>query len=191
MADAINPMGEVRGQEGLCGARTRAGAPCRKPKLRGRSRCRLHDSASGSGASGERNGRYKYGEHTKEAKGERRWVRGLVSAAEGKTPSMNDLPMPVTQSAPALYQPKRPKPVRAKVRPAANRTTRQVVGAYPRFSCRMGECAPRGVGHRVRPLRACQPPLVDGCYSTPGRICPDDQQPFSCARLCPRHGTRK
>src|SRR3954454_12534141 len=66
----------------LCGARTRAGGLCRRPKLAGRPRCRLHGGAPGSGApAGVRNGRYTDGEHTREAKAKRRWVRQIVRAA--------------------------------------------------------------------------------------------------------------
>jgi hypothetical protein len=50
----------------------------------------------------------------------------LVSDAEGKT-RMNDLPVATPPSAPALSQAKHSKPVRAKVRPSADRTTRQVI----------------------------------------------------------------
>ena len=32
--------------EGVCGARTRAGTPCRRAPMRGRKRCRLHGGAT-------------------------------------------------------------------------------------------------------------------------------------------------
>lgn len=39
-----------------CGARTRRGAPCRNAPVTGRSRCRMHGGAKGSGAPrGNRN----------------------------------------------------------------------------------------------------------------------------------------
>jgi hypothetical protein len=46
-----------------CGARTRNGSPCRLPPMTGKSRCRMHGGAPGSGAPrGNRNalkhGRY-------------------------------------------------------------------------------------------------------------------------------------
>ena len=75
-------MPAIDADQRLCGARTRAGGFCRRPKLAGRSRCRLHGGAPGSGAPmGERNGRYTDGEHTREAKAKRRWVRQIVRAA--------------------------------------------------------------------------------------------------------------
>src|SRR6266508_1783211 len=52
-----------------CGARTRKGAACRSPAVRGRHRCRMHGGAKGSGGPpGERNGRYTEGRFTKAAK---------------------------------------------------------------------------------------------------------------------------
>src|SRR3982751_6273098 len=117
MADALNPM-QAFTDVSRCGARTRSGGHCRRPKLRGRPRCRLHGGAPGSGApAGERNGRYTEGEHTKEAKAERRWVRRVVAAAEGKTTEMTEVAAPAPQGAligppPASWA----RPVRAKVR---------------------------------------------------------------------------
>lgn len=49
-----------------CGAKTRAGTPCRKPALRGKQRCQLHGGRAGA-PSGPRNGRYRHGGYTKEA----------------------------------------------------------------------------------------------------------------------------
>ena len=62
-----------------CGARKRNGSPCMKPRAKGRTRCRLHGGAPGSGApSGERNGRFRHGLFTAEAIEERRFVRELL-----------------------------------------------------------------------------------------------------------------
>lgn len=66
-----------------CGARTRAGTPCRSPAVSGRSRCRMHGGATGSGApKGNRNA-LKHGFYSKAAKSERRAVQALIRAAEG------------------------------------------------------------------------------------------------------------
>jgi hypothetical protein len=63
-----------------CGARTRSGAPCRAPAVRGRRRCRMHGGAKGSGApKGERNGNYKHGHFTQEAVELRRQIRALAA----------------------------------------------------------------------------------------------------------------
>ena len=45
-----------------CGARTRAGHPCRQAAVTGRARCRMHGGAKGSGGPrGQRNGNYRHG----------------------------------------------------------------------------------------------------------------------------------
>jgi hypothetical protein len=50
-----------------CGAKTRAGHPCRQAAVRDRSRCRMHGGAKGSGGPrGNRNGNYKRGHYTRE-----------------------------------------------------------------------------------------------------------------------------
>ena len=51
-----------------CGAKTRAGHPCRQAAVRGRGRCRMHGGAKGSGALGKRNGNFRHGLHTRKAK---------------------------------------------------------------------------------------------------------------------------
>jgi len=51
-----------------CGARTRAGHPCKQAAVRGRARCRMHGGASGSGGPrGDRNGNFKHGIWTYES----------------------------------------------------------------------------------------------------------------------------
>ena len=54
-----------------CGAKTRAGTPCQKPALIGKTRCQFH-GGRGGGPSGKRNGNYKTGAFTKEAIQEKR-----------------------------------------------------------------------------------------------------------------------
>ena len=46
---SINPMHKAHAAP-RCGARTRAGTPCKAPAVRGRKRCRMHGGARGSGA---------------------------------------------------------------------------------------------------------------------------------------------
>jgi len=61
-----------------CGAKTRAGTACRAPAVSGRTRCRMHGGAQGSGApKGNRNA-LKHGTYTKEAFRERAELRDLV-----------------------------------------------------------------------------------------------------------------
>jgi hypothetical protein len=46
-----------------CLARTRRGTPCQSPAVAGKTRCRMHRGAAGSGApKGKRNGKYRHGQ---------------------------------------------------------------------------------------------------------------------------------
>jgi len=63
-----------------CGAKTRAGHPCRQAAVKGRGRCRMHGGAKGSGAPrGERNGNFKHGRWTRESVEERKAIRAKIS----------------------------------------------------------------------------------------------------------------
>ena len=62
-----------------CGARTRAGSPCLSPKVNGKTRCRMHGGARGSGAPrGEANGRYNHRNFTCESIQDRAETRALL-----------------------------------------------------------------------------------------------------------------
>jgi hypothetical protein len=64
-----------------CGAKTRIGGSCRAPAVRGKSRCRMHGSAPGSGApSGNHNARRR-GLFTGEAIAERKQIEVLLGEA--------------------------------------------------------------------------------------------------------------
>ncbi|WP_305880513.1 HGGxSTG domain-containing protein [Bradyrhizobium sp. CCGUVB1N3] len=64
-----------------CGARTRNGCACRAPAVHGKSRCRMHGGAEGSGApKGNRNAR-KHGLFTKKGIAEQKQVRDLLDEA--------------------------------------------------------------------------------------------------------------
>jgi hypothetical protein len=66
-----------------CGARTRAGGSCRAPRVRGRPRCRLHGCAPGSGGQlGQKNGMYRSGKYSKEARELGALVRALAKDAD-------------------------------------------------------------------------------------------------------------
>lgn len=67
-----------------CGARTRAGAPCQRPAMRGRKRCRLHGGLSPGAPRGPQNGNFKDGSWTTAAREEHRWLRSLVRAFANK-----------------------------------------------------------------------------------------------------------
>jgi uncharacterized protein YjcR len=65
-----------------CGARTRAGAPCQAPAVRGKRRCRMHGGAKGSGApKGNRNA-LKHGLYTREAIAARRKLWDMIREME-------------------------------------------------------------------------------------------------------------
>lgn len=65
----------------LCGARSRAGMPCRCPAMKGKARCKRHGGAKGSGApKGERNGMWKHGGHSSEAIALRQAANRLMTA---------------------------------------------------------------------------------------------------------------
>lgn len=64
-----------------CGAKTRNGRPCLDPVMRGKSRCRLHGGAEGSGAQRGNQNRLVHGRYTRDALEQRALVR-LVEAAD-------------------------------------------------------------------------------------------------------------
>jgi hypothetical protein len=62
-----------------CGARTRAGHPCRQAAVRERGRCRMHGGAKGSGGPrGSRNGRFRHGLYTRENESLRKVMRARI-----------------------------------------------------------------------------------------------------------------
>ena len=68
------PMDRAR----RCGARTRRGAPCRSPAVRGKRRCRMHGGAAGSGAPIGNKNALRHGHYTAEAIAERRALAALI-----------------------------------------------------------------------------------------------------------------
>ena len=65
-----------------CGAKTRRGTACRSPAVRGKSRCRMHGGAKGSGAPIGNTNALKHGGHTKEAQEARARLRAYIREAE-------------------------------------------------------------------------------------------------------------
>jgi uncharacterized protein YjcR len=64
-----------------CGAKIRAGGPCRSPAMRGKRRCRMHGGTAGSGApKGNQNAR-QHGLFTGDAIAERKQIRALLGEA--------------------------------------------------------------------------------------------------------------
>jgi hypothetical protein len=63
-----------------CGAKTKSnyGKPCRCPAIKGKSRCRVHGGANGSGAKMGNTNSLKHGESTAKAKAFRRELRQAI-----------------------------------------------------------------------------------------------------------------
>jgi uncharacterized protein YjcR len=61
-----------------CGAKTRAGTPCRSPAATGKRRCRMHGGANGSGAPKGNQNAVSHGAYTSGALRERAELRLLI-----------------------------------------------------------------------------------------------------------------
>jgi hypothetical protein len=64
-----------------CGAKTRAGTPCKSPSVHDKKRCRMHGGAPGSGAPRGNMNALKHGRYTREAIGENKRFRELLRQA--------------------------------------------------------------------------------------------------------------
>ena len=64
-----------------CGAKIRDGGSCRSPAVRGKSRCRMHGGAPGSGAPGGNRNARKHGLFTGDAIAERKQIQALLGDA--------------------------------------------------------------------------------------------------------------
>ena len=62
-----------------CGARTRAGTPCKAPCVSGRHRCRMHGGAAGSGGQPGNRNAWKHGRFSGPAKLRRRQLRKAMN----------------------------------------------------------------------------------------------------------------
>ena len=60
-----------------CGAKTRAGTPCKTPPVRGRRRCRMHGGTNPGAPKGNRFA-WKHGRYTAAAIAERRHFNALL-----------------------------------------------------------------------------------------------------------------
>lgn len=65
-----------------CGAKTRAGTPCKSPAVSGKKRCRMHGGAKGSGAPIGNQNALKHGMYTQEAKELNRYIKELTEASK-------------------------------------------------------------------------------------------------------------
>ncbi|WP_338691628.1 HGGxSTG domain-containing protein [Bradyrhizobium sp. 26S5] len=64
-----------------CGAKTRTSGACRAPAVHGKTRCRMHGGAPGSGAPRANRNARKHGLFTGDAIAERRQIRELLGEA--------------------------------------------------------------------------------------------------------------
>ena len=77
-----NPMVPPQlSQAKRCGAKNRTGHSCQAPAERGKERCRFHGARAGA-PCGERNGSYKHGGETKEARALRAEARRLIKMVQ-------------------------------------------------------------------------------------------------------------
>jgi uncharacterized protein YjcR len=72
-----------------CGAKTRSGAPCKAPTVRGKKRCRMHGGARGSGAPRANQNAVKYGRYRREAIEERASLREFLKMASEMVSDVN------------------------------------------------------------------------------------------------------
>ena len=64
-----------------CGAKTRRGAACRAPAVRGKKRCRMHGGAPRSGAPGANRNARRHGRFSGDAIAERKRIEALLGEA--------------------------------------------------------------------------------------------------------------
>jgi hypothetical protein len=65
--------------------------PCQSPAVTGRTRCRFHGGAEGSGAQLGNQNAFRHGRYTAEAIVQRREVAALLRACRDQLDSMRDL----------------------------------------------------------------------------------------------------
>ncbi|MGY3529977.1 HGGxSTG domain-containing protein [Bradyrhizobium sp. USDA 4452] len=77
MSDHTRQVGPMQASS-RCGARTRIGGTCRAPAAHGKTRCRMHGGAPGSGAPRANRNARKHGLFSRDAIAERREMRALL-----------------------------------------------------------------------------------------------------------------
>jgi hypothetical protein len=68
-------------QSPRCGAQTRRGIPCCAPAVTGKTRCRMHGGAEGSGGQPGNRNALKHGRYSTESIALRRHIRDLLRSA--------------------------------------------------------------------------------------------------------------
>ena len=77
MSDHTRTTGAMRASP-RCGAKTRTGSACRAPAVHGKTRCRMHGGAKGSGAPRANRNARRHGLFSRDAIEERRQIRALL-----------------------------------------------------------------------------------------------------------------
>jgi hypothetical protein len=80
MSDHIRNTGAMLASP-RCGAKTRSSGACRSPAVRGKTRCRMHGGAAGSGAPKANQNARKHGLFARDAIEERRRIQVLLGDA--------------------------------------------------------------------------------------------------------------
>ncbi|UGY20378.1 HGGxSTG domain-containing protein [Bradyrhizobium septentrionale] len=80
MSDHVRTTGPMLASP-RCGARTRTSGACRAPAVHGKTRCRMHGGAEGSGAPRANQNARKHGRFTRDAIAEGREIRALLGEA--------------------------------------------------------------------------------------------------------------
>jgi hypothetical protein len=80
MSDPIRNTGAMLASP-RCGAKTRCGGACRSPAVHGKTRCRMHGGAEGSGAPKANQNARKHGLFTRNAIAERGQIQALLGEA--------------------------------------------------------------------------------------------------------------
>ncbi|NKB44430.1 MAG: hypothetical protein GKS03_09160 [Alphaproteobacteria bacterium] len=74
-----------------CGARTRAGSPCRIPPVRGKTRCRMHGGAKMSGGQPGNQNAFVHGYYSAAAKAERKRLADQIRWLKREMKEMREL----------------------------------------------------------------------------------------------------
>ncbi|WP_338828777.1 HGGxSTG domain-containing protein [Bradyrhizobium sp. 27S5] len=77
MSDHIRTTGAMLASP-RCGAKTRTSGACRSPAVHGKTRCRMHGGAPGSGAPRANQNARKHGRFSRDAIAERRQIREVL-----------------------------------------------------------------------------------------------------------------
>jgi glucans biosynthesis protein len=80
MSDHIRHTGPMLASP-RCGAKTRTSGACRSPAVHGKTRCRMHGGAPGSGAPTANQNARKHGLFTRDTIAERRQIQALLGEA--------------------------------------------------------------------------------------------------------------